>query len=62
MRALIEVSNPSEDVEAIEEGSCYMITDITAPDLRRSSASHLLLRTTNRTLWQMIPPQEAQEA
>ena len=62
MRAVIEVSNPSEDIEGVAEGSCFMITDLTAPEARRSSASHLLLRTTARTRWQQIPLQEAQAA
>lgn len=62
MRAVIEVSNPSEDIEGIAEGSCYLVTDLTAPDTRRSSASQLLLRTTARTCWQMVPAQEAQDA
>ena len=62
MRAVIEVSNPSEDIEGIAEGSCYMVTDLTAPEGRRGGAGPLLLRTTARTRWQMVPPQEAQDA
>ena len=62
MRAVIEVSNPSEDMEGIAEGGCYVVTDITAPEARRSSASPLLLRTTARTRWQMVPLEEAQKA
>lgn len=53
----MEVSNPSEDVEAVTEGACYMVTDVMAPEMRRSP---LLLRTTKRTLWDLIPPQQAQ--
>ena len=61
MRAVIEVSNPAEDVEALAEGCCCLVTDLSAPAKQRSTGP-LLLRTSVRTLWQLIPPAEAQTA
>lgn len=61
--ALVEISNPIEDTEAFTEGSCYIVTDLTAPDRSRSSLpSAVLIWDTKRTLWEKIPPLEAQEA
>ena len=61
MRAIVEVSNPAEDVEALAEGCCCLVTDLSAPAKQRSTGP-LLLRTSARTLWQLIPPAEAQTA
>ena len=61
MRAIIEVSNPAEDVEALAEGCCCLVTDLSASAKQRSTGP-LLLRTSVRTLWQIIPPAEAQAA
>ena len=50
-RAIIEVSNPDEDLERITEGSAWAVSDLGAPDMHRDI---LLLRTTARSHWQHL--------
>ncbi|BDA43385.1 probable breast cancer type 2 susceptibility protein homolog at C-terminar half [Coccomyxa sp. Obi] len=50
-RAVIEVSNPDEDLERITEGSAWAVSDLAAPDMHRGT---LLLRTTARSHWQRL--------
>lgn len=50
-RAVIEVSNPDDDLERITEGSAWTVSDLGAPDMHRGT---LLLRTTARSHWQHL--------
>lgn len=50
-RAVIEISNPDEDLERITEGSMWGVTDLAAPDMHRGT---LLLRATARSHWQPL--------
>ncbi|KAK9915248.1 hypothetical protein WJX75_006713 [Coccomyxa subellipsoidea] len=50
-RAVIEVSNPDEDLERITEGSMWAVSDLAAPDMHRGT---LLLRASARSHWQPL--------
>ncbi len=50
-RAVIEVSNPGEDLERITEGSMWAVSDLAAPDMHRGT---LLLRASARSHWQPL--------
>ncbi|EIE22396.1 hypothetical protein COCSUDRAFT_56086 [Coccomyxa subellipsoidea C-169] len=50
-RAVIEVSNPDEDLERITEGSMWAVSDLAAPDMHRGI---LLLRASARSHWQPL--------